>query len=82
MQSANTDTTQHAERAGVRLTWFRTSCICLTVESGRSTEWKEEERTRKEWVEQEKEVSYLVCDIFSEDACGVGHVEKGITQKT
>lgn len=31
MQSADTDTTQHAEPAGQRLTWLRTSCFCLTV---------------------------------------------------
>lgn len=36
MQSANTDTTQHAEPVGPRLTWLRTSCFCLTVGTTKS----------------------------------------------
>lgn len=44
MQSADTDTTQHAEPAGLRLTWLRTSCFCLTVGSNSEEEREEEDR--------------------------------------
>ena len=61
MQSVDTDTTQHAEPAGLRLTWFRTSCFCATVsgEGGGRKEGRKVERVREEWVEEEKELAVL-----------------------
>lgn len=52
MQSADTDTTQHAALAG--LTWLRTSCFCLTV--GRA----EDEGRSEEATKEKKEVSRFV----------------------
>lgn len=64
MQSADTDTTQHAESAGRRLTWLRTSCFCLTVGTMERKEGRKEERAREEWVEEEKGLATL-CEVRS-----------------
>lgn len=64
MQSADTDTTQHAESAGRRLTWLRTSCFCLTVGTMERKEGRKEERAREEWVEEEKGLATL-CEVLS-----------------
>lgn len=58
MQSADTDTTQHAEPAGLKLTWLRTSCFCLTVGTTKR-KGRKEEGVREEKVEEDKGVSYL-----------------------
>ncbi len=64
MQSADTDTTQHAEPTGLRLTWLRTSCFCSTVGTVKRRGKRKEERVRKEWVEEEKGLATL-CEATS-----------------
>lgn len=65
MQSADTDTTQHAEPAGLRLTWLRTSCFCSTVGTvkrrGRRKEGRKEGGKSEGGVGRRREgVSYFV----------------------
>lgn len=73
MQSADTDTTQHAEHTGLRLTWLRTSCFCLTVEQSMKGKERKKERVREEWVEEEKVLATLCVIVVTEGSGGRRH---------
>lgn len=63
MQPADTDTIQHAEPTGLRLTWLRMSCFCSTVGTvkRREEEGREEGGKSEGVVGRRREgVSYFV----------------------